>query len=101
MATDYLIDADTGDLKVEGGDLVVGFSDAQNLTDLVETHKGEIKVSPLVGVGVSRMAKKRQGAELLLGDTRAQLDADGWIESDVDFEGLTLEVNAKRPADED
>jgi len=96
MASDLLIDITSRDLQVESGDLVVGYADGQNLEDLMETHQGEIKADPLVGVGVSRIVKQRQGAELLLGKARLQMKADGWKDIKVKYNGRDLHVDATR-----
>lgn len=100
MATDFLIDTATGDLLIENGDLVIGDSDAQNVVDLVETEKAELKHEPLVGVGLRSSLKRRQGAELLLSETRKQLEVDGWVSRSVGYDDSKLIVDAQRPNDE-
>ncbi|MBI1228221.1 MAG: hypothetical protein GC192_23510 [Bacteroidetes bacterium] len=96
MATDFILDPETGDLMIKDGDLVIDYSDTQNLDDLMETVKGEIKTSPTTGVGVKRMVKQRQGAEFLVGEARLQMQADGWVEIKASHQDNNLIVEAQR-----
>lgn len=48
-ATDYLLD-DDGDLRIEDGDLVVGYSDHQHAKDILLASPGHWRQWPTLGV---------------------------------------------------
>ncbi len=51
MTTDILFSG--SDLMFQGGDLVVGRSEAQHAACILETHPAEWRQWPLLGVGIS------------------------------------------------
>jgi len=61
---DFLL-SDTGDLKIENGDFVVGTSDAQNQRLLLILPKGSIKEFPTATVGLSSFLETEDEAGML------------------------------------
>lgn len=56
MAKDILMD-ETGDLLIEGGDLVVGDSAQQHIQDILLSDKGQWIESPEIGVAIIKQLK--------------------------------------------
>jgi hypothetical protein len=49
------VEPDAYDLLIEGGDFVIGNSQAQHTWHIIEANQGDYKQFPLVGIGVRRM----------------------------------------------
>lgn len=77
MRQDILTDPQTLDLRIEGGDFVVGAADFQHMADTIEAMPGHYKQWPLHGAGV-----RLDLAGPLDGETRRRialhLEADGY-----------------------
>lgn len=89
MRKDILID-DTNDLVVEKGDFVIGDSDNQHVSLIVEAVKGEIRSSPELGFGIKRYLKKTgRSREEFLRNLKVELEKDGYddLEVTIDQEG--------------
>ena len=74
---DFLIDSD-GDLRLQDGDLVIGYSDDQQKDILLVTDKGSFKENPQVGVGLQSFLENEDSADLLA-EIRKQFTADGMV----------------------
>lgn len=74
---DFLIDSD-GDLLLQDGDLVIGYSDDQQKDILLVTDKGSFKENPQVGVGLQSFLENEDSADLLA-EIRKQFTADGMV----------------------
>jgi hypothetical protein len=57
MRSDLLLD-DNKNIATAGGDFATGFSDDQHVELLLVLHKGELKESPTIGVGLSNFIGK-------------------------------------------
>jgi hypothetical protein len=73
---DLLKDTETGDLRIEGDDLVLGVSDQQHRGDLLVTDKGAVKQFPDAGVGAQKFLEAEDKAGLLR-EIALQFGADG------------------------
>ena len=97
MVNDLLLDADH-DLQIENGDLVFGPSDLQHIEHLLILSKGEIKASPLGGVGLPNKLKSTLTPSELRkseNEIREQLKADGAKEIVVSWDEGVLKVNSR------
>ncbi|MBI9063286.1 MAG: hypothetical protein JEZ14_14995 [Marinilabiliaceae bacterium] len=75
---DFLLD-DNGDLMTENGDFVTGPSDDQNVELLLVLHKGELKESPTIGVGLNRfLGKQNTSLTEMQREIKVGLQADGY-----------------------
>lgn len=90
---DFLLDAETGDLKIENGDLVVGTSDQQHQRLLLMCDKGSFKEFPATGVGASNYLEAENPADFLR-EVRAQFTADGMTVTRIAFVDNKLKVDA-------
>ena len=52
--TDILLDK-TGDLDIQNGDIVIGYSDNQHQEHILLANKGDYKQFPELGVGINKM----------------------------------------------
>lgn len=73
--TDILLKTD--DLGILDGDFVVGESDYQNAALLIRLHPGNLKQSPLTGVGEKRLINGTLDGGLRR-DVQLQLEGDGY-----------------------
>lgn len=73
---DFLLDPETGDLLVEGGDLVIGRSDEQNKALLLKIEKGALKEHPTKTVGI-RTYIETEDVGALLREVRTKFTFDG------------------------
>jgi hypothetical protein len=87
-----IIDRQTGDLAIAGGALVIGEADAQRVEMIVALTQGDLKSSPLTGVGIGRSRGGATG-RFVERDIRVQLEADGFKISrlTVGEQGITIE----------
>jgi hypothetical protein len=95
MARDIIINED-GSLALKDGDLVVGDSDLQNLQDLSELNRGELKYDPLAGMDLIKLNKKRLPDSADLAFINRQLNADNWVKQNVRKEAGEIIIEAER-----
>lgn len=95
MAKDILLDSD-GDLLLIDGDIVFDEANSQNIESLMMLNQGELKNSPLTGVGIIRVTNARINRQLIIRDIRMQLDVDGWKDTEVQFDGENINVSGLR-----
>lgn len=88
MAYDILLGED-GDLAVtETGDLLVDWSDAQHVDDLLLSNRGNWKQYPLAGAAIQRLANSKiTGSDAL---TAKRLIAEALRYDDVKLNKLTI-----------
>lgn len=84
MFKDILLD-DTGDLRIENGDFVVGESDAQHLMLIVNLMAGSIKQFPLQGVGIMQYSGSSGQAQTVRREIKVKAEADGYSNVTVDL----------------
>lgn len=73
---DLLCDSD-GDLLIQNGDFVIGFSDQQHNYDIMASNTGDWKEYPLVGFNKLTYLNSRTTSAVLNQNARIQLQADG------------------------
>ncbi|MCO5253355.1 MAG: hypothetical protein M9892_03200 [Bacteroidetes bacterium] len=95
MAKDILI-VESGELRIENGDLCIGDSDVQNLQDLTLLNKGGLKYDPLLGMDLIKLNKKRGASINNLSEINRQLRADGWVNQNVRTEQGEILIAAER-----
>jgi len=97
---DYKSD-ENDDLLFENGDLVFTESDSQHWQDLIASHVGAWKESPLLGVGLRDYLNAPADQALVLErDIRLNLTADGYVietlkvsgTSEADFLDIKLDA---------
>lgn len=77
---DILLD-DEFDLKIENGDFVVGESDEQHLQLITLLEQGQLRYSPLTGVGIFRKLQSplsNRQQDRLRRDMYEQVEFDGY-----------------------
>jgi len=87
----------------DDGDIVIGptgllFTDTpeeQLIKRLMFLAKGALKAAPLVGAGVRSLRNARAGQDQIK-NIIMQLEADGWVNETVSFDGKQLWVYAER-----
>ena len=89
---DFLIDS-TGDLLIQDGDLVIGFSDDQQQEILLVADKGSFKENPQVGVGLQSYLESEDSADLLA-EIRRQFTADGMVIDSLKDSNGQFPINA-------
>jgi hypothetical protein len=93
MPTDYLY-GDDFDLVIENGDFKKGESTEQHQQDLLIAHKGEFRLSPLVGVGIADILNDEGFGENLQ-EVQRQFEMDGMTISQMRVNGQELEIKAE------
>jgi len=96
---DILLD-DNFDLKVENGDFAVRPSDGQHLALIALLEPGQLRHSPLTGLGMYRRLQSPMGAEPTDGlrkDLYEQMEFDGYRPgtTDITFDGEIV-IRAER-----
>ncbi len=98
MVNDILLD-ETGDLAVSAdGDLVVGFSDSQHISNIIESAPGNYKQHPLTGVEIMKYINSPVTQATKLGlkkAIRTQLEFDAVNEVEIEFENGQLDVRGE------
>ncbi len=94
--TDYLLDTDF-DLRIEGGDFVVGDSDLQHQQLLMGLEKGELRQYPKTGVGLTNYLVDDNIGDLYQ-EIQRQFENDGLLISklEVSSEGIVNVVASYR-----
>jgi hypothetical protein len=93
MPRDYLY-GDDFDLVIENGDFKKGESTKQHQQDLLIAHKGEFRLSPLVGAGISDSLNDNGFGENLQ-EVQRQFEMDGMTIEQIRVDGQELEVKAE------
>ncbi len=94
MPRDYLLD-DDGDLAIRAGDFAFGEASKDNVDLLLRTEPGEVKFSPLTGVGIISFLR---GVTSPLSDAELervislQLEADGSANSKVEVKNGVITI---------
>ena len=89
---DILLDEEF-DLKVKGGDFVIGESTQQHQQCLLLAEKGSYKQYPAVGVGIATFLKDEDPGDLLR-EIRIQFSKDGMNVDKLGFENGKLRIDA-------
>lgn len=82
---DFILDND-GDLLIQDGDMVIGYSDDQQKNILLVTDKGAYKEFPDVGVGLQNFLESEDNGGELMAEIRRQFVADGISIQQLSFE---------------
>lgn len=83
-----LLTDETGDLGIQGGDLLLGFSDLQHQEHLLVAQKGMYKQFPDVGVGIENFLKD-SGIDEMLTEIRAEFIKDGMTVTKLNYNEQT------------
>lgn len=78
--TDILLDAQTGDLAIQGGDFAIRAGEQQHIEHILLSQKGNWREHPLCGVGLADYLNSgwsRLERTALDRKIRAQLELDG------------------------
>lgn len=84
LMTDIILD-NSGDLKLQNGDFVLGYSDNQHQEHILMATKGEFKEFPELGVGLNRMLSDDDYVPFLI-DAKKNLEYDGMKINNIKFE---------------
>lgn len=89
---DFILNSDY-EMIIENGDFKVGDATAQNQKLIMLAQKGEVKQTPLTGVGIADWLKgeKQSG---LKSEIRQQLKADGMNVKKIDINNNTINIDA-------
>lgn len=70
---------ENGGLVIDGGSMVIGETDAQNVQLILSANKGDFRFEPLVGCNLIRFVKSR-GSSIseMRRETKVQLQGDGY-----------------------
>lgn len=79
---DILLD-ETGDLKIQNGDFVVGNSDIQDAILIVNAFTGDWKNSPTTGVGLGNYLGSSGQKSIIRQSIIQQLQREGFINIEV------------------
>ncbi|NNV54521.1 hypothetical protein [Limnovirga soli] len=94
VATDFLLD-EAGDLLIENGDFVFGESDMQHIQLILALEPGELKESPLTGVGIKKQINGSfDGA--VRREIKLQLEADGYSTTNLVITPENITIDATR-----
>ncbi len=74
---DLLLDSD-GNFKFKRNDLVIGDSDNQNITDIIQSVKGDYKRSPQTGLNAIRFSNGDTRDVDIKAQVKLQLELDGF-----------------------
>ena len=74
---DYKLDND-GDLLFVNGDLSIGESDQQHISDTINANAGWWKEFPIDGVNIRSYSKSAGGAQQLARKIKIELENDGY-----------------------
>lgn len=85
----------TDDLLVENGDLVVGEASEDIIERLAYANKGEFKMSPQSGFGLSRMRNAPGGNDSLMTPIMEDLKRNGvdYKKIEIDSNGINITLN--------
>lgn len=90
-----ILDDPNGDMSIVGGDIQVGNSIQQNISDILRSNKGEWRFQPLVGCNLSELVNTVYPAQVL-NRVRMQLTRDGFAVDAVEFTAGNISVKAKK-----
>jgi hypothetical protein len=97
MTLDFLPDT-TGDLRIQGGDFVIGDGSEYHIKRILQRAKGATRSAPLVGVGVGRYLKAPGSPRVyqeLAREIRLQLEFDGFSPKRLQvntFQNISIEA---------
>jgi hypothetical protein len=94
-----LLLSSTGDLLIVNGDLKIGFSDSQNIVDILQAVKGDYKRSPQIGLNAITFSNSNTTNSDIKAQVKLQLELDGFRVSDVKIDrtnGLNIIPYAER-----
>ena len=88
------------DIQIKDGDLVVAFSDDQNIEFILRAKPGHFYQFPTLGVGVVDLIKAKIDRQALKQTIKQQLEADNYrinkIEVGGDIDELMTSIDAEK-----
>jgi hypothetical protein len=95
QSQDLLIN-ENGEIITANGDFLIGASDGQHIEQIFLLEPGELKESPLVGIGITKKINGVVDGKLRR-EATIQLLADGYtIPEGVQIEDIIIQINAER-----
>lgn len=82
--TDILLNK-TGDLDIQNGDIVIGYSDNQHQEHILLASKGEYKEFPELGAAIHNLLNEDDFMPFLI-EAKKNLEYDGMIINNIKFE---------------
>lgn len=82
--TDILL-SKTGDLDIQHGDIVIGYSDNQHQEHILLANKGDYKEFPELGIGINNMLNDDDFMPFLI-EAKKNLEYDGMKINNIKFE---------------
>lgn len=82
--TDILL-SKTGDLEIQNGDIIFGYSDNQHQEHILLANKGDYKEFPELGVGINNMLNEDDFMPFLI-ESKKNLEYDGMKINNIKFE---------------
>lgn len=83
MTQDILLQEEDVDLQIKNGDFVVGDSDQQHVTLIVNLSEGALKQFPLQGVGIIKYSGSTGMGATLKRSIKVKAEADGYQNVEV------------------
>jgi len=82
--TDIILNK-TGDLDIQNGDIILGYSDNQHQEHILLANKGDYKEFPELGVGINNMLNEDDYMPFLI-ESKKNLEYDGMKINNIKFE---------------
>lgn len=93
--TDFLLDEETDLGITSDGDFALGYSDAQHMSLIVQSNKGNWLQNPTAGAGIMRFLEGTASLQEVNRAVRLALEADGYSVQDVKI-GEDIDIKATR-----
>lgn len=95
---DIIIDKDTCDIVISGGDLLVSKSDQQHVEHILRADRGHFRQYPLLGIGIEKSLKGPVNPQELKQAIKLQLKSDNYSvrEVQVSREAKDISIDAQR-----
>ncbi len=90
---DILLDDNTGDLAIKGGDLFVGDSLDQEVGLILRLNQGELKSDPLLGPNLTSLLKGSDN-ERIKRKIKLNLELDGKQVGKINYDGQSVNIDA-------
>ncbi len=94
-----IITDETGDLSLQDGDILLGFSDSQHVEHIILADKGHYRQFPLIGVGLARYLNGNINPVALEQEISLNLESDNYSVKRVQIDPNDLaqiDIDAER-----
>lgn len=93
--TDFLLDQQTDLAITADGDFALGYSDAQHMSLIVQSNKGNWLQSPTAGAGIMRFLEGTASLQEVNRAVRLALEQDGYSVQSVNIDDA-IDIKATR-----